>query len=149
MEVEIIDGTVEIDIDAIVNEVINSGQLSHDVNDLVQDSIDFDEIRYNIEDDILSQVNDHVELDLYYRTDELDMDEIRNHIEDDILGNVPDWIDYDRISAQVQHDLFVETMSTIESLSNMVDLLNRRIEALESEPRLSVWSRVVRFFRRW
>ena len=43
MEVEIIDGTVEIDIDAIVNEVINSGQLSHDVNDLVQDSIDFDD----------------------------------------------------------------------------------------------------------
>lgn len=102
-----------------VDEHLSNLDLSDyiDINDL---DIDYDDIRYNIEDDIFYQINDHI-----------DTDTIRYEIEDDILSQVDEHIDFSDVELQIL-------------------LLHERIVELEKKsPKVSLWSRMVSKVRGW
>ena len=124
-----IDMTGEIDTDEIVDEVrsqleteiegqveslVDQNMSNMDLTDHfdISDYIDYFDIRYNIEDDILSQVNEN-----------LDYDEIRMNIEDEILSYVSENLD-------------VEFHSRLEELEELTASLLHQIQDLQNRPSL-------------
>tara|TARA_R100000152_G_C6750983_1_gene174652 strand:+ start:391 stop:1116 length:726 start_codon:yes stop_codon:yes gene_type:complete len=52
------------DFSSVVEDAVENAISNYDFGSTVADHIDYEDIRYNIEDDILYQVNDHVDIDL-------------------------------------------------------------------------------------
>ena len=137
-------------------------EIEGDILYQVPDYVDYDNIKFHIEEEILSQVNDHVDfegVDLYHRTDELDMDEIRWSIENDILSNVDEHIDYDEIMSRVNDEMFEENENRMNNIEESLELMRNSIKTHQAilenlykeleEARMSVWSRIVRYVRGW
>ena len=93
-----------------LTEIVEGVVLDMDLSDKVAEHIDHDNIRYNIEDDILYQVNDHVDLDYH---------DIESHI--DVQGRIWEFIfrgcgDMDHAADKIverarggAHDWFIPT----------------------------------------
>jgi predicted transcriptional regulator len=129
MEVEITSGTVEIDTDEIRYAI------EDDILSQVNDYVEMDDIRYAIEDDILNQVTDHIDydevaanIDFFYRTHELDFDEIRENVEDDILSNVDEHLDYDEIMSRVNDEMFEENEARFSDLKGVISAYDIHIK---------------------
>lgn len=170
MEIEIENGTIEIDEESLIEGVLNSGRLNDEIDYVLNNRLDYDDIRQNIEYDILSNVHDHIDtetlfvnvsdhVDFYYNTGQLDFDEIREMIEDDILAGIEMYLDYDSILQEINRRQIPELMETIGVLNDEV----RRLEIVQGEQHrmmlevmsrieeleMSVWSRIVRYVRSW
>tara|TARA_R100000908_G_scaffold64554_1_gene48908 strand:- start:180 stop:872 length:693 start_codon:yes stop_codon:yes gene_type:complete len=103
---------VEIDIEAEIESAVEEAMDNY--------GPDYDEIRCQIEDDILGQVEDH-----------LDYDNIRHQIEGDILDQVEDHIDWSNAEYNIDLDSIVESHCDNEGYISEDDLADKIVEFTE------------------
>ena len=110
---------LECDLEAEVDPMIENFMSNMDLSDYidVSDYIDCNDIRYEIEDDILEKVNDH-----------LDYDTIKYNIEDDIVDSV--WSNFD-VDEHIDYDIIKEGLE-YEDLEDRVEALENQLEELEA-----------------
>jgi hypothetical protein len=112
MQIEI---DIESEIEEKVEETIDNMDLTDKVNEALGDidlsehiDIDYDDIRYSIEDAILDQVQNHI-----------DMDDIRYNIEDDILNQVSDHVSHDDIEiGDKVYELVFDGCSEVDAVAD-------------------------------
>ena len=109
MEAEITNGTIEIDTDEIRYEI------EDDILSQVNDYVDTDNIRYEIEDDILSQVHDHLDTDTLFEY-------VDDHV--DFYHNTHQ-LDFDEIRENIEGDMMCSIHDYLD-YDMIIPKLNRR-----------------------